>query len=161
VLLPGVDHSHCVEKAELVELLARSRNSGAARAQQQQQPLIADPDLQQLERCDISPWLHMALFFKAEAGETAEGRTAAVQGLHRAAVAAVQRCPGGDELYGLLVSSNCLRVLVDGGTPFTVRRAAAGMLHEAACLKLLHINGNPPCSCPKALLQNGSMCQLL
>jgi hypothetical protein len=129
-LLPGVDHSHCVEKAELVELLARTRNNAATRTQEQQQPLIADPYLQQLERYDISPWLHWALFLRAEAGESAEGRTAAVQDMYRAAVEATQRCPGGDELYGLLISSNLLRVLVDGGTPFTVRGAAAPVLQQ-------------------------------
>jgi hypothetical protein len=62
----------------------------------------------------------MALFFRAEAGESEQGRSAAVQDMYRAAVAAVRVCPGGDELYELLIGSNVLRVLVDGGTPFTV-----------------------------------------
>ncbi|WIA09983.1 hypothetical protein OEZ85_010195 [Tetradesmus obliquus] len=62
----------------------------------------------------------MALFFRAEAGEAQQGRSAAVQGMYRAAAAAAMRCPGGDELYQLLIASNVLRVLVDGGTPFKV-----------------------------------------
>jgi hypothetical protein len=150
-LLPSVDHSRCVEKAELVDLLARSRNNAATRTQQQQ-PLNADPALQQPEACDISPWLHWALFHRAEAGETAEGRTAAVQGMYRAAVAALQCCLGGDELYGLLISSNCLRSLVDGGTPFTVRRVAAGMPQEAASFTCDTRCTNKVIQCAEALL---------
>jgi hypothetical protein len=119
LLAAGVDYSGCVEKAELAALLARSQSRGPTRVQQQ--PLTSNPALQQPEHCDIGAWLHMALFLRAEAGEAAQGRSAAVQDMYRAAVAAVQRCPGGDELYGVLICSNLLRVLVDGGTPFTVR----------------------------------------
>lgn len=120
-----MDHSHCVEKAELVALFAQAYTRGPPRTQQQQQQAASSDPLQQREPCDISAWLHMALFFRAEAGEAQQGRSAAVQDMYRAAAAAAMHCPGGDELYQLLIASNVLRVLVDGGTPFKVRPAAA------------------------------------
>jgi hypothetical protein len=52
-LSPGVGHSHCVEKAELVALLARTQTSGAARAQQQQQHSDYNNPFWDEARCDI------------------------------------------------------------------------------------------------------------
>lgn len=130
-LVAGVSCRHCVEKEEVVQLVfttyksdayrnkqlastaAGSRSSsgaaGAASSSQETEPLAGERP----SPYDMTPWLHMPVFFKAEAGEVTDGRPPAVVSTYT--TAALQR---GDEMYGCLCCWNAVKAIKDGDRPY-------------------------------------------
>jgi hypothetical protein len=134
-----VNCSHCVEKEELVQLLAvtlmKEEQDTAVKAARGEADLgdYDDGVPWTTVPCDLTPWMPMALFLQAEGNEWAVGRPKEVQDMFRKAVAAAKGSRSsssndggggsvpGDELYGMFIGWNLVHVLVDGGQMFTVK----------------------------------------
>lgn len=127
----AVGHRHCVEKEDIVQLVIKTYKSGATSKFTASSRAAAATKGDRPPPCDLSRWRHMALFFTAEAGEAAEGRTAAVTSTYKAAVGAAQH--NDDELYGCLCAWNAVKAIVDGGSSWRVGDMLKLLDYAAMC----------------------------
>jgi hypothetical protein len=131
--LPGVSTRQCVEKEDIVQLTFTAYKSGASTTTPQPtQQQGGDPlDSDRVAPYDMTRWRHMALFYKAEAGEAAEGRPPHVVAAHKAAAEiAIQN---DDEVWGCLGAWIAARAIMAGGKPYLIGELLTWMDHAYDC----------------------------
>lgn len=139
----GVSYQHCTEREELVQLVVSKKQADIAKAASAAPSapttpagwnLVTAADIGIEERpdpFDMCQWRHMALFYKAEADEMADGRTPEVIATYKAAVAAAKE--NDDELYGCLAAWNAVRVVMNGSKSWLVGEVLQMLDYAASC----------------------------
>jgi hypothetical protein len=124
----------CVEKEDLVQLVFKAYKSGATNNLLTPQPAAAahhDPSLQRVAPYDMTRWRHMALFYKAEAGEASENRPPHVVAAYIAAAEIALQ--NDDEVWGCLGAWNAVKAIKSTGKPYVIGELVTWLDHAYDC----------------------------
>lgn len=135
LFMPDVSTRNCVEKEDMVQLMFKAYKAGAGAGapantpQQTQQNGPLDSD--RVPPYDMTRWRHMALFYKAEAGEASEDRPPHVISAYKAAAQIALQ--NDDEVWGCLGAWNAVKAVKSAGTPYLIGEALTWLDHAFDC----------------------------